>query len=201
VKTGSLTLRAVVATLAVLLLALGGFATVITLRYRDGLRARARTQLIAGAKALQAAPTGFEVKQQIASLALEGIGVTFNGAGIPAKPGASKARTPLKPRRHGARSCHRPGHRPPASGRGHLRRVRRRRAVHAGAARREHDRDRGRRELGWGRPERSLVQRLEDLLDQIKRVLEPVLHARLYVGVAVLPALVVDEQRERGAPV
>jgi two-component system, OmpR family, sensor kinase len=97
VKTGSLTLRAVVATLGVLLLALGGFATVITLRYRDGLRARARTQLIAGAKALQAAPNGFEVKQQVASLALEGISVTFNGGGIPAKPGASKATTPLKP--------------------------------------------------------------------------------------------------------
>jgi two-component system OmpR family sensor kinase len=96
VKTGSLTRRAVVATLGVLLLALGGFATVITLRYRDGLRARARSQLQAGARALQASPIGVDVKQQIASLALEGIDVTFRGGDTPGKPGAS-AQAPLKP--------------------------------------------------------------------------------------------------------
>jgi two-component system, OmpR family, sensor kinase len=96
VKTGSLTRRAVVATLGVLLLALGGFATLITLRYRDGLRARARTQLVAGSKALQASPNGFDVKQQIASLNLEGIGVTFQGGNTPLKPGAP-ASSPLKP--------------------------------------------------------------------------------------------------------
>ena len=96
-KTGSLTRRTVVATLGVLLLALGGFATVITLRYRDGLRARARTQLQAGAKALQGSPNGFDVKQQIAALALEGIQVSFGGgADTPLKPGAS-VKGPLKP--------------------------------------------------------------------------------------------------------
>ncbi len=94
-KTGSLTRRTVVATLGVLLLALGGFATLITVRYRDGLRARARSQLLAGAHALQTAPPD-EVKPQIASLALEGIDVNLHPDVIPLKPGAS-AKGPLKP--------------------------------------------------------------------------------------------------------
>ncbi len=94
-KTGSLTRRTVVATLGVLVLALGGFATLITVRYRDGLRARARSQLIAGAAALQAAPAD-EVKPQIASLALEGIDTNIGGGDISIKPGAS-AKGPLKP--------------------------------------------------------------------------------------------------------
>jgi two-component system OmpR family sensor kinase len=96
VKTGSLTRRTVVATLGVLLLALGGFATLITVRYRDGLRARARSQLRAGATALQGAPNGADLKQQIASLALEGIEVTLRGGDTPLKPGAP-AVVPLKP--------------------------------------------------------------------------------------------------------
>jgi two-component system, OmpR family, sensor kinase len=95
VKTGSLTRRTVAATLGVLLLALGGFATLITVRYRDGLRARARSQLVAGAKALQGAPTE-EVKPQIASLALEGIDVNLHPDAVPLKPGAA-AKAPLKP--------------------------------------------------------------------------------------------------------
>jgi signal transduction histidine kinase len=95
VKTGSLTRRTVIATLGVLLLALGGFATLITLRYRDGLRARARSQLLAGATALQAAPPE-EVKPQIASLALEGIGASLRAGATAIKPGAS-AKAPLKP--------------------------------------------------------------------------------------------------------
>lgn len=95
-KTGSLTRRTVVATLGVLLLALGGFATLITVRYRDGLRARARSQLLAGANALQNAPTGLALKQQISSLALEGIEVTFPGQEAAVKPGAP-APGPIKP--------------------------------------------------------------------------------------------------------
>ncbi|MGZ4274903.1 MAG: hypothetical protein ACXVRP_14220, partial [Solirubrobacteraceae bacterium] len=94
-KTGSLSRRAAIATLGVLVVALGGFAMVITLRYRDGLRARARSQLLAGAEALQAAP-GDEVKPQIASLALEGIDVTMNPGATPTKPGAPR-HAPLKP--------------------------------------------------------------------------------------------------------
>ncbi|MFZ1997705.1 MAG: HAMP domain-containing sensor histidine kinase [Solirubrobacteraceae bacterium] len=94
-KTGSLTRRTVVATLGVLLLALGGFATVITLRYRDGLRARARSQLLAGAAAIQTVPDG-QIKQQIASLALEGIDASLHVGATPRKPGAS-AKAALKP--------------------------------------------------------------------------------------------------------
>ena len=71
-KTGSLARRTVVATLGVLVLALGGFATLITVRYRDGLRARARSQLLAGARALEQVPKD-QIKPLLASLALEGI--------------------------------------------------------------------------------------------------------------------------------
>ena len=71
-NTGSLTRRTVIATLGVLVLALGGFATLITLRYRDGLRARARSQLLAGARAVARAPQE-QLKPLLASLALEGI--------------------------------------------------------------------------------------------------------------------------------
>jgi two-component system, OmpR family, sensor kinase len=95
VKTGSLTRRTIVATLGVLLVALGGFATVITLRYRDGLRARAKSQLITGASALQAAPAT-QLKPLIASLALQGIDVNMNPTATPAKPGA-RAEAPPKP--------------------------------------------------------------------------------------------------------
>src|ERR1700742_2228005 len=71
-KTGSLSRRTVIATLGVLVLALGGVATLITLRYRAGLRARARSQLLAGAHAVaQARPD--QIKPLLASLALEGI--------------------------------------------------------------------------------------------------------------------------------
>jgi two-component system, OmpR family, sensor kinase len=102
-KTGSLSRRTVIATLGVLVLALGGFATLITLRYRDGLRARARSQLVAGARAIQVVPVA-QVKPLIASFALEGIdthlniGAAATGPGVSAvdKPGAPKT-VPLKP--------------------------------------------------------------------------------------------------------
>jgi hypothetical protein len=55
-KTGSLSRRTVLATLGVLVLALGGFATLITLRYRDGLRSRARSQLLTGARKISEMP-------------------------------------------------------------------------------------------------------------------------------------------------
>jgi signal transduction histidine kinase len=78
-----------------LVLALGGFATLITVRYRDGLRARARSQLLAGAEALQKPPGG-QIKSQIASLALEGIDATLSIGGVPDKAGAA-LKAPLKP--------------------------------------------------------------------------------------------------------
>ena len=94
-NTGSLSRRSVLATLGVLVLALGGFATVITVRYRDGLRARARTQLLAGASALAQAPLE-QVKPLFASLALEGIDAYLIPGPTTTKPGAP-TKTPLKP--------------------------------------------------------------------------------------------------------
>jgi two-component system, OmpR family, sensor kinase len=95
VKTGSLSRRTVLATLGVLVLALGGFAALITLRYRDGLRAQARSQLLAGGSAIAAAPPD-QVKPVIGSLALEGINVDFIPGPRTTKPGAP-TKTPLKP--------------------------------------------------------------------------------------------------------
>jgi two-component system, OmpR family, sensor kinase len=96
-KTGSLSRRTALATLGVLVVALGGFATVITVRYRNGLRDRARSQLLAGANAIQTAPGMAEVKPLMASLALEGIDVTLPAdRGVPAKPGAAVI-SPRKP--------------------------------------------------------------------------------------------------------
>jgi len=84
-NTGSLTRRTVVATLGVLVLALGGFATLITVRYRDGLRARARSQLLAGARAVERVPQD-QLKPLLASLALEGIDGEVGGSPNPANP-------------------------------------------------------------------------------------------------------------------
>jgi signal transduction histidine kinase len=96
VNTSSLGRRTVLATLGVLVLALGGFATLTTLRYRDGLRARAHSQLLAGARALAQA-SDRQIKPLLASLALEGIDVQIGpGTIAPAKPGASP-NAPLKP--------------------------------------------------------------------------------------------------------
>ncbi|HET7051171.1 MAG TPA: HAMP domain-containing sensor histidine kinase, partial [Solirubrobacteraceae bacterium] len=95
-NTGSLARRTVVATLGVLVFALGGFATLITLRYRDGLRARARSQLIAGARAITDVPQE-QMKPLFASLALEGIDVQL-GSGPPTSAKLKGAQDgPLKP--------------------------------------------------------------------------------------------------------
>jgi signal transduction histidine kinase len=103
-NTGSLTRRTVVATLGVLVLALGGFATLITVRYRDGLRARARSQLLAGARAVERVPQD-QLKPLLASLALEGIDGEVGGSpnpanlkglkDLPAKPGVLNKGGPL----------------------------------------------------------------------------------------------------------
>jgi signal transduction histidine kinase len=96
VKTGSLARRTSVAALGVLVLALGGFATLITLRYRDGLRARARSQLLAGARAVTVVPQA-QLKPLFASLALEGIDVQVGtGTAQPASPKVPQG-APVKP--------------------------------------------------------------------------------------------------------
>ena len=94
-KTGSLARRTVLATLAVLVLALGGFATLVTLRYRDGLRARARSQLLAGARAITQT-SAEQLKPLIASFALEGIDAQIGPIRTPAKRRPS-SEAPLKP--------------------------------------------------------------------------------------------------------
>jgi signal transduction histidine kinase len=76
VRTGSLRRRTVVATLAVLVATLGAFATVVTVRYRDGLRRQARSQLLAAAQAIRIS-SGTNLKALVGSLALEGIDVQF----------------------------------------------------------------------------------------------------------------------------
>ncbi|MGO9955498.1 MAG: ATP-binding protein [Solirubrobacteraceae bacterium] len=78
-RTGSLRRRTVLATLAVLVTTLGAFAALVTVRYRDGLRRQARSQLLAGAHAIKLDSNG-QLKSLIASLALEGINVEFGAA-------------------------------------------------------------------------------------------------------------------------
>ena len=100
-KTGSLGRRTVIATLGVLVLALGGFATLITLRYRDGLRARARSQLLAGAHAVARARPD-QIKPLLASLALEGIDAQVGQQ--PSTPAELKQGSPDGPLKPGALS-------------------------------------------------------------------------------------------------
>ncbi len=84
-------------TLGVLVLALTGFATAVTLRYRDGLESDLRHRLTEGAQALRIAPAD-QFKQLAATLALEGIDVRISRAAAqPPKPGAQKLPPPLKP--------------------------------------------------------------------------------------------------------
>jgi signal transduction histidine kinase len=71
--------------------ALAAFAVVITVRYRDGLEQRLRTDLTSGASALRAARSRAALKPVIASLVAEGIGVDFAGV---SGPGGSLPTTP-----------------------------------------------------------------------------------------------------------
>jgi signal transduction histidine kinase len=72
--------------------ALATFAVIVTVRYRDGLDQRLRTNLTSGAVALSAARTPEAFKAVIGSLAAEGIsvdlaGVTASGGTLPVSPG------------------------------------------------------------------------------------------------------------------
>lgn len=71
--------------------ALAAFAVVITVRYRDGLEQRLRTDLTSGASALRAARSPAALKSVIGSLVAEGIGVDFAGV---SGPGGSLRTTP-----------------------------------------------------------------------------------------------------------
>jgi len=72
--------------------ALAAFVVTLTVRYRDGLNQRLRTDLTSGASALRAARTPEAFKSVIGSLAAEGIsvdlaGVTAKGGTLQIKPG------------------------------------------------------------------------------------------------------------------
>ena len=74
--------------------ALATFVVVITVRYRDGLEQRLRTDLTSGASALGAARTPAAFKSVIGSLAAEGIsvdlaGITAPGGTVQATPGGA----------------------------------------------------------------------------------------------------------------
>lgn len=86
-RSWSLRLRVVAATLAVLLFSLAGFAVAVTLDYREGLESDLRHRLTDGALALSEAPAE-QSKQVIGSLAREGIDAQITDAPQAAKTGA-----------------------------------------------------------------------------------------------------------------
>jgi signal transduction histidine kinase len=83
--------RLIAASILGIVAALATFVVMITVRYRDGLEGRLRTDLTSGASALRAARTPAALKSMIGSLAAEGISVDF--AGI-SGPGGSLQATP-----------------------------------------------------------------------------------------------------------
>jgi signal transduction histidine kinase len=86
--------RLIAASILAIVAALATFVVMITMRYRDGLEQRLRTDLTSGARALGAARTGPAFKSLIASLAAEGIsvdlaGITAKGGTLQTNPGAA----------------------------------------------------------------------------------------------------------------
>ncbi len=77
--------RLIAASILAIVAALATFVVIITVRYRDGLEQRLRTDLTSGAGALRAAGTPAALKPVIGSLAAEGISVDI--AGTTAKGG------------------------------------------------------------------------------------------------------------------
>jgi signal transduction histidine kinase len=71
--------RLIVVSILGIVAALATFVVMITVRYRDGLEQRLRTDLTSGASALRAARTPPAVKSVIGSLAAEGISVDLAG--------------------------------------------------------------------------------------------------------------------------
>ena len=67
----------------VIVAALGAFVAMITVRYRDGLEQRLRTDLTSGASALPLADTPAALKSVVGSLAAEGISVDLAGVTAP----------------------------------------------------------------------------------------------------------------------
>jgi two-component system OmpR family sensor kinase len=83
VSTGSLRRRVALVTLPLLIIALAGSATVVTVQYRHGLEQDLRNRLLAGAKAIYGAPAD-QVKSVISALALQGIDTQVGADSDPA---------------------------------------------------------------------------------------------------------------------
>lgn len=86
--------RLIAASILGIVAALATFVVLITVRYRDGLEQRLRTDLTSGASALRAARTPAAFKSVITALAAAGIsvdlaGITANGGTLPSTPGAA----------------------------------------------------------------------------------------------------------------
>ena len=82
-STGSLRRRVALVTLPLLVVALAGSATVVTVRYRHGLEHDLRNRLLAGAKAIYGVPDD-QVKSVVSALALQGIATQVSGHSDPA---------------------------------------------------------------------------------------------------------------------
>jgi signal transduction histidine kinase len=82
--------RLIVASVLVIVAVLATFVVMITVRYRDGLEQRLRTNLAAGATALRAARTTPALKSVTGSLTAEGISVDLAGKTI-GSPALQKA--------------------------------------------------------------------------------------------------------------
>jgi signal transduction histidine kinase len=84
----------IAASIVGIVVALAAFVVIITVRYRDGLDQRLRTDLTSGASALRAARTPAALKSVIDSLAAEDIsvdlaGITAKGGTLQSTPGAA----------------------------------------------------------------------------------------------------------------
>jgi signal transduction histidine kinase len=82
--------RLIAASMLGIVAVLAAFVVLLTVRYRDGLEQRLRTDLASGASALRAARTPAAFKSVIGSLAAQGISVDL--AGVTAKEGTSRNR-------------------------------------------------------------------------------------------------------------
>ena len=81
-------MRLIAASILAIVVALVAFVVLITVRYRDGLEQRLRSDLTSGASALRLSPTPASFKALMGSLAAEGISVDL--AGITAPGGTVK---------------------------------------------------------------------------------------------------------------
>ncbi|HET6869608.1 MAG TPA: HAMP domain-containing sensor histidine kinase [Solirubrobacteraceae bacterium] len=86
--------RLIAVSILAIVAALAAFVVVITVRYRDGLEQRLRTNLTSGATALRAANTPEALKPVLGSLSAEGIsvdlaGITAPGGTLQVTPGAA----------------------------------------------------------------------------------------------------------------